>query len=298
VDNLAVGFIGAGSVGNALALALSATGHRVAAVASRSFASARELAARILGCQAFVRPQQVADVSGLVFITTPDEAIEAVASGVMWHSRQAVVHTSGALGLEVLEIPCRAGAQVGSFHPLQTFLPVEDAKEALALFQGITCAIQAAGHLEETLEGITRALGAHPIRIREADRPLYHASAVMACGYLLALVEAACDLWQEMGFEREDALAALLPLSRSTLQNARRRGLAQAVTGPIVRGDVATARRHLEALDVRAPRAALLYCLLGLESLSFARERGASPEAVAEAEELLRAWLERLVSRC
>lgn len=291
MSNLSLGFIGAGAVGNVLALALSAKGYKVVAAASRSFASTRRLAERVPGCRAFALPQQVADQCDLVFITTPDGAIEDVASGIAWRPGQSVVHTSGALGLEVLSVPRDAGVLVGSLHPLQSFVPVEEVAKALALFKGITCAVQAEGLLKETLEEMARVLGARPLHIRAQDRSLYHVSAVMACGYLLALLKSSCRLWNEMGFTEEDALDALLPLSRSTLENAARDGLERAVTGPIVRGDAATVRLHLESLEARAPETAPLYCLLGLESLAFVRERGVSWEAMAEVETLLRSAL-------
>ena len=70
-----IGFVGAGSVGTALALALSQRGYAVRAVASRTRASALRLAERAPGIEACDDPQDVLDRCAMVFITVPDGAI-------------------------------------------------------------------------------------------------------------------------------------------------------------------------------------------------------------------------------
>ena len=51
----------------------------------------------------------------------------------------------------------------------------------------------------------------------------------------------------------------LAPLLRTTLANLLERGPAQALTGPVARGDVGTVRAHLRLLDGQAPRLAAAY---------------------------------------
>jgi len=72
---LKLGFIGAGTVGTALAKRLGDRGYPVVAVFSRTPNSAKRLAGTINGCLALDSGQAVADASELVFITTPDDAI-------------------------------------------------------------------------------------------------------------------------------------------------------------------------------------------------------------------------------
>ena len=76
-----IGFIGAGALATNLALALSAAGWNVSAVASRSHASAQRLADLIPGCRAETDPQSVVDLCRLIFLTVPDDAISG--SGVV-----------------------------------------------------------------------------------------------------------------------------------------------------------------------------------------------------------------------
>ena len=272
-----MGFVGAGTLGNGLAQALEAVGYPVVAVSSRSPSSAQRLASRITGCQALAGPQDVAERCDLVFVTTPDDAIDQVAGQVRWREGQGAVHCSGALSLEVLEPAARMGASTGSLHPFQTFACLEGAEEAVERLQGISFAIEAQGWLLSALEGMISRLGGTSKRLRPKDRALYHSSAILSCGYLVALLRAAMDTWEDMGVSAEEALEVILPLARTTLANVSRAGAQASVTGPMARGDVATVRRHLEALEARVPHLLPLYCSLTRESLPLVRDR-ISPE--------------------
>lgn len=266
-----IGFVGAGIVGQTLARGLAEKGYPVAAVASRSHASAVALAGRLPGCRAVNTAQAVAEEADLVFLTVPDDAIGTVAASVPWRSGMAAVHCSGAMSLDVLSAAAAKAAWVGTFHPLQTFA---DADEALRSLPGSTFAIEGDGPLVSTLEEMAWALGGRPIRLPPGSKALYHASAVLACNYLVTLVQRATELWGAFGVAQEEALSALLPLLRGTVANLDRVGLPGALTGPIARGDVGTVQRHLEALAGTAPDLADLYRQLGMHTIPIAMAKG------------------------
>ena len=140
---------------------------------------------------------------------------------------------------------------------------------------------------------MARALGGHPVKIPDRDRPLYHASAILACGYLAALLQAAVVCWTAIGYTEEEALAALVPLAGTTIENIGRNGVAPSVTGPAARGDVATMKTHMEALGDAVPSGALAYGALTSASLALAERRGVSPEAVAGMRTLASQYLRR-----
>ena len=257
-----------------MALALSSAGWNVEAVASRSHASALRLARLIPGCSAQVEPQAIVDRCRIVFLTVPDDVITQVASSLDWPADRGVVHCSGAGTTELLSPAATAGALCGSFHPLQTFtsLPTDEDASALpavaqARLEGVTFAVEGSGWLRETLDAMASDLGGRTIEIEPADRPLYHASAVMSCGAIVALLRSAASLWQKMGVDEETAFRSIIPLARATLENAAALGPEAAITGPVVRGDVATLRRHLAALQARAPEVLPLYIELTRASI-------------------------------
>jgi len=289
-----VGFIGAGTVGTALALGLNARsalsgaegGYQVVAVSSRTRTSADRLAQQIRGCQTVSNNQAVTDAAELIFITTPDGVIPQVASEVRWHKGQSVVHCSGADSTDTLEPARKLGAQVGAFHPLQTFASV---KQAIDNLPGSTFAIEAKEPLLTTLKDIATALGGHWIELKAGDKVIYHTAAVIACNYLVTLVKLSTDLWQTFGVPREEASRALMPLLRGTLNNIETVGIPGCLTGPIARGDTGTIKKHIKALDKVAPAVLSTYRELGRQTIPVAIAKGKINEQQArELEELLK----------
>jgi predicted short-subunit dehydrogenase-like oxidoreductase (DUF2520 family) len=273
-----LGFIGAGTVGNALAIKLSQRGYPVVAVSSRTGSSARKLAAQISGCRAAGGDQQVADAADLVFITTSDFAIPVVVSGVQWHRGQSVVHCSGADSADVLEPARKSGADVGGFHPLQTFASINEAIENLS---GSTFALEAGEPLLSTLKEMAGALDGHWVELKAGDKVLYHAAAVIACNYLVTLVKLAADLWQNFSVPPQQATLALLPLLKGTINNIGNVGIPMCLTGPIARGDTGTVAKHLDALQKTAPALLPVYRELGLQTIPIALAKGKIDERKA-----------------
>lgn len=274
-----IGFIGAGTVGNALAIRLSDKGYPVVAVASRSESSAKKLAQSVNNCTPFFSLQEVADISDLVFITTPDGAINAVASQIKWHKGQSAVHCSGADTTSVLEPARKLGARVGVFHPLQTFASIQHAVQNLP---GSTFCIEAEEPLKSILKDMAVDLGGFWIELEAKDKVLYHAAAVFACNYLVTVVKLATDLWQAFGISQKQAIQALLPLIRGTVNNIENVGMPQCLTGPIARGDTGTILKHLNALEKAAPGLLSAYRELGRQTIPIALAKGRIDQKQAE----------------
>ena len=274
-----LGFIGAGTVGTALAIRLSERGYQVVAVSSRSQASADKLAQAIKSCRAVESNQAVADSSELVFITTPDDAIATVVSTVKWHPGQSVVHCSGADSVNSLEPARKQDADVGAIHPLQTFASVE---QAINNISGSTFALEAHDPLLSTLKDIATSLDGTWIELTANDKVLYHAAAVMACNYLVTLVKLATDLWQTFNVPPERATQALLPLLRGTIANIERVGIPQCLTGPIARGDTGTIGKHINAMQKAAPALLPTYLDLGRQTIPIALAKGRIDEQQAD----------------
>jgi predicted short-subunit dehydrogenase-like oxidoreductase (DUF2520 family) len=266
-----LGFIGTGVVATALSQAFEDADYRVAAVHGRAARGAEELARTLWGAKAALSRQDVVDASDVVFLAVPDDAITSVAESVTWSRGHAAVHCNGAASLDLLAAASKVGAEVGVFHPLQSFASAEQARR---LIPGSTFRIEASGkHLRGLLEGMARAIGGQPFSLG-ADPTLYHLSAVLASNYLVTLLHLASELWLELGTTREDGLRALLPLVAGTLENVKHLGIPAALTGPIARGDAGTVARHLNALSKVAPHVVPVYKDLGLQTILVALAKG------------------------
>ena len=135
------------------------------------------------------------------------------------YSGQAMVHTSGLLGAEVLAPAMAAGTQVGSFHPLVAFADLE---RAVAALHGATIAIEGDDQLARPPRPDGRG---HRRRRRSGSRPgakpAYHAAAVLAAGGFVALLDAIAELGRVAGLDEAGSLAIYGPLIEQTLGNAR-----------------------------------------------------------------------------
>ena len=205
----------------------------------------------------------------------------------------AVVHLSGALGLDALD--ALQDNPRGSFHPLQSFPMPRDP----SAFRGITVAVDAStSALRRRLARLARDLGARPKHVRDPERVLYHAAAVYASNFVDVVIAEAVRMLHGIGWTEDEATLALMPLVEGAVANVRKRGVVGALTGPIRRGDAATVKLHLAALrnleaptrrraaadlpgergGKAAPSAEDLYRMLGLVALGIATEAGLDPE--------------------
>ena len=283
-----IGFVGSGTVGGSLSVALSNNGYAVVAAASRSFSSAQALAGRIETCVAVQTAQEVADRADVVFITTPDDAIGPIASALSWRPGQGVVHCSGAASVDVLDEATRQEAVAGTFHPLQAFSSVEGGVESIP---GTTFGIEGGSDMRSFLEAMALALGGRPIFLKSEDKVLYHLTGVMMGNLLTGLGAVAAQLWDEIGLTRAVGVKALVPMMRQVSINLDTSGLPGAMAGPYPRGDIGTVRKHLETLKARAPGVLPLYCELALAGLPFAVEKGTLPaERAQEIRELVESF--------
>ncbi|MGZ8515196.1 MAG: NAD(P)-binding domain-containing protein, partial [Candidatus Limnocylindrales bacterium] len=116
-----IGIVGAGAVGTALGVALSRAGWPVHAVASRDAARRERFCGLVKVNRAFVDPEALVEEVELIILAVPDDVIGPLASGLRMYGGQAMIHTSGAVGAEVLAPAMAAGTQIGSFHPLVAF---------------------------------------------------------------------------------------------------------------------------------------------------------------------------------
>jgi len=289
-----VSIIGSGRLGTALAIALSSLGYPIQAVVTRHLATARKAAARVSRNTLALKANDLdlLPPSTLVLLTTPDDEIASTAQRLSDSRRiltkgSIVLHTSGALSSDVLKPLIGIGFHIGSLHPL---ISVSDPRTGQKNLRGAFYCIEGDAAATRMARAIVRDLKGHSFTISSRNKPLYHAAAVMASGHVLALYDLATEMLDRSGLNRRNALRVLLPLLQSTANNLARSDAAIALTGTFARGDVATVRRHVEALSRNGLAEALeVYRLLGDRSLKLAARNGLEPKLVNEIKRALTA---------
>ncbi|MGQ0814240.1 MAG: Rossmann-like and DUF2520 domain-containing protein [Gemmatimonadota bacterium] len=232
-----------------------------------------------------VGPQPLPPGTSAVILAVPDSALAEVAHDLasVGPPPPACVafHLAGAISTDVLAPLHARGYAVGSMHPLQAIADPWHSGDRL-----FGSAYALAGEPEATAVGrrLVTALDGLPLVIAPNQRQLYHASAVVASNYLIALLAFAVRLMMQAGVSESAALTALMPLVKGTIENLDQLGVGAALTGPIARGDADTIRLHLARLS-DSDRA--LYSGLGQELLRVARAAGLDPAKAAQLETLL-----------
>lgn len=253
--------IGAGRTGRTLGLLARRAGYRIGPVVCRTMGRAREAAAFIGGGRPGTEPAG----AGLTLIAVPDAAIPAVVKALRMPRGGVAAHTCGSLGAGALR-PLRPA---GAIHPLRSFADPATAAEG---FAGTACAIDGDPAALRALEAFARAIGGRPLRVKTERKALYHAGAVFASNYVVAVLEAALRLLQAAGVPRARATPVLAKLAEGTLENVKAVGIPAALTGPVERGDVETVRRHARAVAGTGLRAA--HEALGLLAVEIAAAKG------------------------
>jgi predicted short-subunit dehydrogenase-like oxidoreductase (DUF2520 family) len=267
-----VAILGAGRMGQGLALALGEAGHTITLVSRSSHPVIPSL-------RLYSGPRKEAlRGASVVILAVPDGAITPLAGELAAEGgitpRHVVLHLSGLRDREALGPLTETGAALGSLHPLQT---VSDPVTAAARFAGAYAGIEGDDRALSTAEALARSMDMVPVRIPAGAKPAYHAGAAFAANYTTALVAVAERLALAAGITPEVARRLYLPLIRGAAANLEA-GPAAALTGPVRRGDVETVVAHLAALGSEDRQ---LYLLLAREALRLAREAGLSSEAAA-----------------
>lgn len=273
-----VAIIGAGRVGSSVGYLLNKAGYKITAVVSRSLESANKARA-FIGAGDPTTDVAVAEKAGIIIIATPDRAIREVCEKISAGGLRAgslVVHTSGAHTLDLLSAAAARGAYRAVLHPLQSLASRE---QGINMLPGSYFRIEADTPALVTAKEIVKALGGielvMPKWISDSDSAaLYHAGAVAVSNYFVAIVDYGLKFYQALGADKQEALKAVLPLLRGTLSNIETLGIPDALTGPIMRGDIETVRGHLMAMQKRAPELVRLYKELAQHTVSVALEKG------------------------
>jgi predicted short-subunit dehydrogenase-like oxidoreductase (DUF2520 family) len=270
--------VGAGNLGAALAMCLRQAGYVIDQIVFRDSRASRRKAtalARTVGALAVAIARAAID-SDVVWFCVPDDAIAEVARSVAqkadWKGRVAL-HSSGALASDELAALRRLGAHVASVHPMMTFVAgslqagslQNDSQRSLA---GVPFAIEGDVAAVRAGRAIVKELGGKAYAIRRQDKVAYHAWGTFASPLLTALLATTEHVAAAAGVNRREAKRRMLPILQQTLANYAALDAAGAFSGPIVRGDVETIRRHLRVLR-KVPAAAEVYAALAKAAVRY-----------------------------
>jgi len=241
--------IGCGRVGKTLArLWTRQSSFVVQDILNRSLASARR-AVSFIGAGRAVERYADLRTADIYMIAAGDGQIaqccEELAAAGKLSAHTLVFHCSGALPSSILQAAARNGAAIASVHPIRSFA---DPEQAANEFAGTYCGVEGDAQALVVLNKAFASIGGRLAPIDAGSKTIYHSAAVFACNYLVTLLDVAIQAYKKSGIPQDTALKLMEPLVRGTLDNVFRIGPADALSGPIARGDIATAENQLRAV--------------------------------------------------
>jgi predicted short-subunit dehydrogenase-like oxidoreductase (DUF2520 family) len=265
-DKPSIAIVGAGRLGRALALSLREAGYEIQELIAReargSLSRARNLAARVGGRASSIRAPRL--TAKVVWLCVPDGAIsrcaEVLAEAADWKGKIAL-HPSGALTSSELAALKRKGASVASSHPLMTFV-----RKVTPSLSGVPFALEGDPAAVRVAKQMVRDLGGEPFAIARKHKAAYHTWGGFTSPLLVAALVTAEQVARKAGMNRKMARRRMLPIVRQTLANYFQKGAAEAFSGPIIRGDTATIKKHLRILH-QLPEAKQVYLALARAAL-------------------------------
>jgi len=227
--------IGSGNVATHLAIAFKSMGAEIVQVWSKDSRNAEILAAltKAKPIQSWAELDRSADC---YVIAVKDDAIATVAAHLKG-VKGIVVHTSGATAMDAL---AGAGSGYGVLYPLQTF-----SKTKAVDLKKVPFCIE--GDRPETLEkiaAIAQLLSHEVAEVSTEQRKILHLAAVFACNFSNHLYHLSSQLLAQ----HELKFDLLKPLIMETAAKIQYASPAEVQTGPAVRGDEETMRKHLDLL--------------------------------------------------
>lgn len=255
-----ISIIGCGKVGKTLSRLWTLNGTlQIQDILNRSVDSATHASA-FVGAGRSIASYAELKPADIFLIAAPDDQIEhcceELAQSGKLSADNIVFHCSGALPSSVLQAARQQGAPIASIHPIRSFASPE---KVVQNFAGTFCGVEGDQRAIEVVQQAFTAIGAQLVPIKADAKILYHAAAVFSSNYLVTLLDVAQQAYIQAGIAPDVALKLIEPLMRETADNVFRLGPETALTGPIARGDMATAEKQLRSVTEWNPAYAALY---------------------------------------
>ena len=235
--------LGAGNLGFHLANRLHECGEKVLQVFSRKKNKAEEVAEMVMA-QAIDHLEDVRADADLYILAVRDDAIEEVAKKLAKSlpPEKLVVHTSGVTPSIILG---NFFQQFGVFYPLQTL-----SRKRQTDFSSIPICVFASNELNTALlEKLGRKISKQVFFVDDKKRATLHVAAVFANNFVNHCYQISSEILQKANLPFE----VLQPLIQETAAKIQQNQAADMQTGPAIRGDEVSLKKHIAFLEKQHP---------------------------------------------
>ena len=289
-SNEIIGFIGAGKLGMALSRLLDQHDFTISSIIDKDPDKARRCKNRCHASHSDSEIHTIESETRILFIAVPDDEIPSVTSRLQKFETLSpgmiIAHTSGVLSSDILSPLKNKGIHIGSFHPCCSF-----SADFSGDLNGVYIALEGEDNACSRLSVVAQTFGGIPFTVHKDKKALYHTGCTMASNYLISLMGIVRDILHEVS--PEPGFELVLPLINGTLKNIKNSNPEDALTGPIVRGDVATIRKHLEALKQMDQDLLDAYIAMGKATMRLLQNQNRLSDKVKAIQTLFRQYDEK-----
>ncbi len=245
-SNIAI--IGAGKIAHSITPALIQSGYKITAIISRNRQSAGSFAQRFSIPLYSDRYEDIPVACKFIILCVPDSRIKTAAlmlSGLKRNYNETlIIHLSGAEDISLLDSLKKKKALTASFHIMQTFPSTK-----LVKISGCYAAIESVTDIIfKFLKNLSYNLGLIPFRIKSEHKTLYHLAGVFSSNFLSGNMFSTKLLFSASGIKEASAEKVMFPIIDTTINNIKKTGPENSLSGPVERGDVNTIKKHLAAI--------------------------------------------------
>ncbi len=251
-----ISIIGAGKIAFSISSALCEINLPPQIVISKNILSAKNLAKKFniiyYSSDYFTLLQNISNknISPNFFIlSVPDSEIKNVSNELsnlnLDFQNSYFIHLSGTVNILALNSLKRKGANVGSFHIMQTFSTKKDVVNIKNCYVGIESSNK---KTERILFNLSKKLKLKPFIINSEGKIYYHLAGVFASNFLINNLYQSNLLYTKVGIKNINFQDLILPLVKTTLINVEKKDIINSLSGPIERGDIETINNHIKSL--------------------------------------------------
>jgi predicted short-subunit dehydrogenase-like oxidoreductase (DUF2520 family) len=229
-----ISIIGSGNVATVLGRLLRLNNFVIEEIVSRNKTHASSLA-KELNAIAIDDIKSVSKNSDVYIIAVNDDAIETVSSQLMVDER-VVVHTCGSASLNILK---------HSSHNFGVLYPLQSLRKEISYLPDVPFLIDANNaYSKQVISTLANSISTNVIETNDAQRMQYHLAAVITSNFtnhLFSLTNKYCK-------DNKIQFSLLIPLIEEVVSRLKTFNPFEMQTGPAIRGDVITMRKHLALL--------------------------------------------------
>lgn len=274
--NKKIYIIGAGKVGTAFIYKLFEKKYNIQFVTDRRIKNKRNLSKDLKNKKIQLSSEiesTFINEAEIIFVIVQDaylkKTIDEIRNFRIHLDTKIFVHCSGSLTSKIFGERGLKGSFV-SLHPIQTFNGPSKSGE---LLENIYFGIEGEKSTLVIFKKMIKNFNSKSLIIKAEKKYLYHTASVISSNFLVTLLFAVSKIIKEIGYDEKKTFKIYEPIILNTLNNIKRNGIVNSLTGPFDRNDTEIINKHIKELLSANKKISSLYLNFGMLAAELAEQK-------------------------